>query len=391
MSELFGLKDFPTHPELNLEIAQELFQMLMKVRGKVAEDIPDFSKQQILSLVAKLFDTCGFVTPYLLKGKNLIQRCWHLNLPWDQKFGEPGAKKELRELQLSCKNWALQLHKIVHFSIDRCLIPPEARTDARIIEINTFTDTSGLGFGCMCYVTSADSTGRRFSRLAYAKPKVIPKKQAQSLENERVPTICHLELTAAFLGVKCALFVENSLALDYPLKKIYWSDSRVTLARIARLRGAYGTYKLFTANRLKYIEENLDKKLWYFIDSKTNYCADILSRQGDLDDFIFDRQWTSGPYHLQDPNYQTIRIGKCPKELANLDCVEIKLVPNLVGLTLLYPQPPPPNTENKKDQFLSISFWEDKKLGLFFRYETFKECTKILAWLLNCSYSTTVQ
>ena len=55
-SELFGLKDLPTHPQLNLEIAQELFQMLMKARGKVAEDIPNFSKRGILSLVAKLFD-----------------------------------------------------------------------------------------------------------------------------------------------------------------------------------------------------------------------------------------------------------------------------------------------------------------------------------------------
>ena len=382
-TELFGLKDSPTHPQLNLEIAQELFQMLMKARGKVPEDIPNFSKRGILSLVAKLFDTCGFVSPYLLQGKNLVQRCWHLNLPWDQKFGEPGSKKELKDLQLSCKNWALQLHKIVHFSIDRCLIPSEAGADARIIEVNTFCDASALGFGCVCYVTSADSTGRRFSRLAYAKPKVIPKKQAQALENERAPTICRLELTAAYLGVKCARFVEESLALDYSLKKVYWSDSQVTLARIARPRGAYGTYKLFTANRLKYIEENSDKTLWYYVDTKTNYCADILSRQGDLDDFIFNKQWTHGPEHLKDPNYQPVRIGKCPKQFTNLDCAEIKLEANLVGLTLLYPQPPPPNTENKNDQFLSVSFWEDKELGLFFRYETFQKCTKVVAWLLH--------
>ena len=147
--------------------------MLMKARGKVAEDIPNFSKRGILSLVAKLFDTCGFLSPFLLQGKNLVQHCWGLNLPWDLKFGEPGSKKELKELQLKCKHWALQLHKVVHFSIDRCLIPPEARADARIIEINTFCDASALGFGCVSYVTSADSTGRRFSRLAYAKPKVF--------------------------------------------------------------------------------------------------------------------------------------------------------------------------------------------------------------------------
>ena len=382
-TELFGLKDSPAHPQLNLEIAQELFQMLMKARGKVAEDIPSFSKRGILSLVAKLFDTCGFLSPFLLQGKNLVQRCWYLNLPWDLKFGESGAKRELKELQLSCKNWALQLHKIVHFSIDRCLIPPDAGADARIIEINTFCDASGLGFGCVCYVTSADSTGRRFSRLAYAKPKVIPKKQAQALENERAPTICRLELTAAYLGVKCALFVEESLALGYSLKKVYFSDSQVTLARIARPHGAYGTYKLFTANRLKFIEENSDKKLWFFIDSKTNYCADILSRQGNLDDFIFEKQWTQGPHFLNDPNYQPVRIGKCPKQFTNLDCAEIKLSTNLVGLTLLYPQPPPPNAKNNNDQFLSISFWEEKELGLFFRYETFKKLTKVVAWMLH--------
>ena len=383
-SELFGLKDLPTHPQLNLEIAQELFQMLMKARGKVAEDIPNFSKRGILSLVAKLFDSCGFLSPFLLQGKNLVQHCWALNLPWDLKFGEPGSKKELKELQLKCKHWALQLHKVVHFSIDRCLIPPEARADARIIEINTFCDASALGFGCVSYVTSADSTGRRFSRLAYAKPKVIPKKQAQSLENEREPTICRLELTAAFLGVKCARFVENSLSLDYPLKKVFWSDSQVTLARIARPKGAFGTYKLFTANRLKYIEENSDKQLWYYVDTKTNYCADILSRQGDLDEFIFNTQWTNGPWFLQDKNYQPVRIGKCPKQFANLDCAEIKIVPNLVGLTLLYPPLPPPNTKNEdKDQFLSISFWEDKEFGLFFRYQTFRQCQKTVAWLLH--------
>ena len=54
-----------------------------------------------------------------------------------------------------------------------------------------------------------------------------------------------------------------------------------------------------------------------------------------------------------------------------------------MGLTLLYPPPPPPNTIDNKDQFLSVSFWEDKELGLFFRYETFRECTKTVAWLLH--------
>ena len=43
-----------------------------------------YTKRQVLSMVAQIFDSTGLVTPYVLIPKLILQRSWKLILVWDE-------------------------------------------------------------------------------------------------------------------------------------------------------------------------------------------------------------------------------------------------------------------------------------------------------------------
>ena len=60
---------------------------------KVITTCTEVTKRKVLSLVSKIYDPSGFVSPAHLKPKLLIQKSWSLKLGWDEVWSEEAGLK----------------------------------------------------------------------------------------------------------------------------------------------------------------------------------------------------------------------------------------------------------------------------------------------------------
>ena len=80
---------------LDLDLDELPVQRALGLRWDVREDSFIFSprvrevsetKKGVVSFVSSIFDPCGFIAPYTLRGKCLIQELWRQNVDWDESL-----------------------------------------------------------------------------------------------------------------------------------------------------------------------------------------------------------------------------------------------------------------------------------------------------------------
>ena len=69
------------------------------------------TKRGILSAVNSIFNPLGFLTPFILKVKLLIQLMWRKNLEWDDEVSQDIAK--------AWNKWLDGIKEIIEVQIDR--------------------------------------------------------------------------------------------------------------------------------------------------------------------------------------------------------------------------------------------------------------------------------
>ena len=74
-----------------------------------------FTKRNFLSKVSTLFDPLGFLAPFIIKDKVLLQDLWAAGLDWDDPFGET--------LVCRSRNWFEELPKLAQINVPQCLQP----------------------------------------------------------------------------------------------------------------------------------------------------------------------------------------------------------------------------------------------------------------------------
>ena len=149
----------------------------------------------MLSFVSSLFDLLGVTAPFILPGKQILQRLCQLNYDWDE---------EIRDEQLVAWNaWQESLHELSHVTIPRCLKINLAE-NLRSVELHSFSDACRLGYGTVTYLRLVDVNGKVNAVFLVGKSRVTPTKQV---------TIPRLELTAAVLAAKLNRQVENELEI----------------------------------------------------------------------------------------------------------------------------------------------------------------------------------
>ena len=52
------------------------------------DDNPHWTKRSVVSLISKIFDPCGFLAPFLVTGKILMQDLWRKELEWYEQLDE---------------------------------------------------------------------------------------------------------------------------------------------------------------------------------------------------------------------------------------------------------------------------------------------------------------
>ena len=133
---------------------------------KVEEDVC-LTKRLVLSLISRLFDPLGFLTPFTITVKCLFQQIWKLQLDWDQILPDT--------IQVSVRKWLKDLDIVKTLRIPRRFSGP-LWSETVTFQLHGFGDASEQAYGACVYILKQDSTGKSESSLVASRAKVAPLK-----------------------------------------------------------------------------------------------------------------------------------------------------------------------------------------------------------------------
>ena len=241
-----------------------------------------FTKRTLLSAIARIFDSQGYISPYVLQAKLIMQSAWLRKKSWDETLDDDLLEK--------FKGFLEELPLLEEVTIPRCLL---GEPNAKVTEIAVFCDASAAAYSCVVYTVSTAPCGKRYAALTYSKSRVRPLgKRMQKLSQEL--SIVRMELLACYLASIYGNYIRKAFPEDQDIKMRYFSDSQVTLYRINH---DYTVYKPFVANRLKQIKETTNEEDWYYVETELNV-SDAPSHGKPLGEFVKSKEWWEGPSFL---------------------------------------------------------------------------------------------
>nr|XP_027223346.1 uncharacterized protein LOC113815482 [Penaeus vannamei] len=266
------------------------------------------TKRAILSLIARLFDPLGLISPFVMYAKILFQDIWRLGLDWDELLP--------KEVQNKFQNWVKSIAALKYWKINRCYFPEMSWKELSGVELHAFGDASEKGYGACVYLRVPLVDGTYQVSLVVARSRVAPIKRV---------TLPRLELLGALLCARLLDFVKSALCLDKTVTYCCWTDSKVALAWI---KGNPCRWKVFVSNRVVEIQSLTSPCHWYHCPGKENP-ADLVSRGELAEPLINSTLWINGPSWLSEPltlsdKGETVELPveeSCSK--GNISCVSV--------------------------------------------------------------------
>lgn len=222
------LTDQPLERALGIywHLKQDNFRFCVNLKDQPA------TRRGILSTVASLFDPLGFLAPFLLTGKAVLQEMCRNGMGWDDPLPDG--------LQPRWEQWKADLVNLDKVEVPHCIVPAGfGRITTR--EIHHFSDASTRGYGQCLYLRLENEQGDIHCSLLMAKSRVAPLK---------VTTIPRLELTAAVVSVAV-----NDMLREEVLGYINNEARR---------------FHTFVANRVQRIHRSTTPEQWRYIPSDEN-------------------------------------------------------------------------------------------------------------------------
>ncbi|XP_067129093.1 uncharacterized protein [Centruroides vittatus] len=199
-----------------------------------------YTKREILSDLAKIFDPLGWLAPCVVYAKILIQELWKCQLSWDEPI--------TAEVEHKWKLFRNELTLLGNLKIPRFVSLPRLN----VLDIHAFCDASEKAYCAVVYTRTMSTNCDVKVTLLTSKTKVAPLK---------VQSLPRLELCAAVL---LANLLQTVLKyLDVPIRDIFaWSDSTVVLAWISS-----ESYRWvpFIANR---VEKNSERNSYREVETR---------------------------------------------------------------------------------------------------------------------------
>ena len=240
------------------------------------EDTMVYTKRNFLRKIATLFDPIGFLAPFTIRAKMILQDMWTTGLDWDDELTEP--------LTISARAWFNELTELKQLQIPRYLCEDERASET--ISLHTFVDASEAAYGAVVYARCLKKDGCVTRNIVAAKSRVAPTIST---------SIPRLELMAAVVGTRLAIRIAK--VLDIPMSSAtFWSDSTNALWWI---RGRSRQFKPFVANRVGEIQTYTNPDQWRHVTTALNP-ADFISRGMKATELIENSKWWSGPDFLGD-------------------------------------------------------------------------------------------
>ena len=243
---------------------------------KLLEDIINLvvlTKRAACSLAPRLFDPLGFLEPFLIRAKIMMQELWTLKLGWDDVIPSPQCEE--------WKKWIEEIQDVRHLEIPRRYYEFDS-SEIRQRQLHVFCDSSEKAYGAVCYLrVVADHTVA--TQHVFAKSRVAPLKKT---------TMPRLEFLATLLA--CAVLKHVMSALDFSESEIVcWSDSQIALFWIF----GKGSPEPYVKNRLIKHQAALSLGAWKYCPSKMNP-ADAITRGLSMKE-LTESRWTDGPSWLR--------------------------------------------------------------------------------------------
>ncbi|XP_028314916.1 uncharacterized protein LOC114470784 [Gouania willdenowi] len=244
------------------------------------------TRRGILSTVASIYDPLGFLAPYVLNGKKILQEMCQRGVCWDETL--PDALKPRWE------SWLSDFVNLEKLNIPRCYFPA-GFGELKEIELHHFSDASSSGYGQCSYLRAKNAKNEIHCLLIIAKARVAPTK---------LTTIPRLELTAAVVSVSVSNILKEELCYD--VKEYFWTDSKVVLGYI---NNDARRFHIFVANRVQKIRQSTSPSQWFYVPSEVNP-ADSASRGVTVYE-LMKSSWFTGPAFLwknELPTPQTVEL-----------------------------------------------------------------------------------
>ncbi|GFQ77683.1 integrase catalytic domain-containing protein [Trichonephila clavata] len=246
-----------------------------------------FTKRDVLSQIARIYDPLGLLGPVISKAKIFMQQLWLLKLTWNEILPS--------ELSQQWEAFIDTLQYLETISVLRCVL----LTSVKSIIVQGFADSSSKAYGAVVYIQAVSKTGETRSQLLCSKSRGAPLKMM---------TIPRLELAACLLLVKLTNKVLAALKEGVDSVKL-WTDSSIALSWI---NTSPHLLKTFVANRVSQIQQLSKDFQWRHISSECNP-ADALSRGLDAKTLAAYELWWNGP-------------GPSTPDISTQDAVEIPII-----------------------------------------------------------------
>ncbi|XP_071150422.1 uncharacterized protein [Mytilus edulis] len=153
------------------------------------------TRRGILSMTSSVFDPLGFLAPFCLVGKSILQELCRLGIGWDDAIPQVLSEKWTQ--------WLCDLEKLSEFKVNRCL-KPSGFGEIVAADLHHFADASEIGYGVVSYLHIKNEEGNTYCSFIMGKSQVTPLKQV---------TIPRLELTAATVAVRTNKMILKELEI----------------------------------------------------------------------------------------------------------------------------------------------------------------------------------
>lgn len=266
-------------------LENDLFRFRVNLPNKPA------TRRGLLSTIASVFDPLGFLAPFVLVGKNILQELCRNGSGWDDELDETTKAKWLK--------WLADLKELEDIQIQRCVVPPDFGV-VKERSLHHFSDASQDGYGQCSYLRSVNEDGKVHCSFLFGKARVTPM---------QMPTIPRAELQAAVISVEVSRYLAKELRYEN-IEQHFWTDSKVVLGYI---NNSSRRFHVYVANRVHKIRESSDTNQWHYVSTKENP-ADLASR-GLTASEVQQSMWFTGPDFLWE---NTLEFSSPPA-----DCLDV--------------------------------------------------------------------
>lgn len=287
--------DLPVERSLGIQWHVERDQLTFAVSLK---DQP-CTRRGILSIIASVYDPLGFVCPFVLTAKTILQDLCRQNNAWDEEL-------PVHYIQM-WQEWLTGLSHIRELVVNRCMKPTNFG-QVTSAQLHHFSDASEGGYGCVSYLCLENAKDDVHVSFVMGKSRVAPLKQM---------TMPRLELTAAVLAVRMDELIKTELQLTLE-SSVFWSDRSV----LKYINNENKRFKTFVANRVSTIRELTKEQQWRHIDTKLNP-ADCASCGLKANALLHSTTWLDGPDFLRLQECEWPNSDFAPQQCGG-DDVEVK-------------------------------------------------------------------